>query len=381
MGYKWNPITERLERVTGAGSFNAISVITDGELNWGTNLSASIVKVPFAFFKSTSSTWPTGADGALSINGTVVTLLAGSVKDYSSISIINNGELRIINNLSGGNGGNDPTIIGCSGNCTINTGGQITLRRNALRSTDSGPGNFSYSVSTPAGAAIPTVSYQISHSGEGGGGGNGLASGGSDSAGYWGHGGGGGGLDDGGSPTSYVSGWGISGDGGDNSIGSGRTGGISAYDYGFSYEGNPGAQAESGDPCMGGGGSGGTRGLFGGCLYLQVAGTISVSGTVFYAGGDGGGNGGPGGPAGTEALTLDAYGGGGGGGGNGGSGGKIIIRYKLGTVNAGNCSVAGGIGGLGGIGGYANGLLTANAGIDGSPGTDGNNGSTDIATY
>jgi hypothetical protein len=333
----------------------------------------------FASGAPAPAVWPFGTDGALVIDNTVVNLVAGSTKDYSSITIINNGQLRIVYNLATPNGGNIPTIIGCSGNCTINTGGTITANQNALDLSDDTPDSYPYSNTPPAGAVVSPVTYNAVL-GEGGiGGPSGLGGGGSSA--FQGHGGGGGGLDPGDDSLSSPN-WGTSGAGGQNSD-SIVAPGVSPIISGFSQFGNMGELADYtgfGGDAAGGGGSGGTRGLNGGCVYLQVKGTLSVSGVVFQALGSNGGSGGGGGDALTEPGSM-ANGGGGGGGGAAGNGGKWIIRYKLGSANAGNCNVSGGTAGPGGPQGFAAG---GDSNVDGNPGSDGAPGiagTTDIASY
>lgn len=316
---------------------------------------------------SSGVSWPFGTDGALSINGTVTTLLAGSIKDYSSISIINGGELQIINSLGTGNGGNVPTIIGCKGNATINTGGKITANQNALPANTSAPTAYFYSENSPSGAAVTPITYttNLRSGGEGGASGGGMGGGASIA---YGHGGGGGGNAAGGEPVDDSL-WGISGRGGaDSSAVSANP--ITAFPSSFSTNGNDGSGVT--DPAAtGGGGSGGTRGLAGGCFYLQVAGTLTVSGVVFEAKGAAGGAGGNGGD------SSAGFGAGGGAGAPGGDGGKIYIRYKAGTASAANCDVTGGTGGGQGAGGTG----TIMSGNSSTPVDNSVNGTTSIASY
>ncbi len=323
-----------------------------------------------------------GADGALSLNGTTDYIDAGDVKRYSSISIINNGEL-VIRGYSLGfytNDGTSPTAIGCAGNCTINTGGKITVKQNALALDDFG-GPHTYSLSLPADAAIPTASFSITQNagGYGGESNGGGGIGGFDYA-NTGHGSGAGGVTNG-ANADTIDPWGVSGAGGDGTAYGLGGGGLNVLGSGFSMNGLDGTGGEtSGENSYGGGGSGGTRGASGGCVYLQVAGTLSVSGVVIDASGSNGGDGGIGGAASSDGYY--ASGGGGGGGGAGGSGGKVIVRYKLGSFASGNCNVAGGTGGAGGAPGE--GFDTgggASFGYNGNTGDNGNAGSTDIATY
>ena len=337
-------------------------------------------------WKRQAGGWPRGADGALSIDGTTVKILAGDIKDYSSISIINGGVLEICNGpVYDGrdltlNNGSTPTIIGCSGNCTINTGGMIRAIYNALSDTQLGVGAQTYSKTAP-GAVVNPVQFSIGVrlGGPGGRSGDAFADRGSD-IGTRGHGGGGGGNTDG-ANTSGANSWFYSGYGGDSFGGFSGGSQLSAYTDGFGVAGGAGgADNNEGPPySVGAGGSGGTRGYNGGCFYLQVAGTLSVTGTTFVANGSAGGAGGAGGDA-TDA-TSDGYGGGGGGGGSGGSGGKVFIRYKSGSAAAGNVNVTGGSGGAGGAAGLASSPGFAFDGDVGAAGVVGSAGSSDIATY
>lgn len=332
-----------------------------------------------------AASWPSGADGALSIDGTVVTLLAGSTKDYSSISIINSGELRIINDLTISNGGETPTIIGCSGNCTINTGGKITANRNAfaINTPDQFPTTHTYSLAAPSGSQVATPSFTTFFAAGGTGGVNGYF--GPDPADIYGHGGGGCGWGAAYSPQDDSL-WGIAGGGTADSVSGLDTDVITAYPTHFGETGAAGTGVnvnENISTVFGGGGSGGTRGLAGGCFYLQVAGTISVSGVVFEATGQDGGDGGDGGDAHNAGLT-EVIGGGGGGGGAGGNGGKIIIRYHAGSSSSANCAITCGSPGLGGIGGTATSDFDpgqAQDGSDGDAASVASDGSTDIASY
>ena len=332
--------------------------------------------------------WPNGSDGALSLNGTTLTIAAGSVKDYSSISIINNGHLRIVDGPPLGgtlatNDGTQPTIIGCAGNCTINTGGKITALNCGLGEFDYGAVSYQYNFSKvpPAGAVVTPISFTATMypGGEGGSCDYGSIPG-ADAIGC-GQGGGGAGYGDGGE-TSVDIGWGKSGSGTESSTDANVAGGLNPFDVGFGYGGEAGTGGETaGVDSIGGGGSGGVRGYCGGCIYLQVGGTLSVSGSVIHAYGSSGGVGGNGGPAATTDGAT-AYGGGGGAGASGGSGGKVIVRYRSGSILSTNINVLGGPSGSGGEGGLADSPGGgAIAGGQGSAGTNGPNGSVDLATY
>jgi hypothetical protein len=343
------------------------------------------MQIPFSFWKVLPPGWPTGADGALSINGTTVNINAGDVKDYSSISIINNGILNVRGYASlgfGTNNGTAVTIIGCSGNFTVNTGGVIRLIEDACGPSDVVSGS-SYNATSPAGAVVTTPSYTAHIASGGTGGTSGIWPFPGSDAGGVGHGGGGSGYDSGGNSSSGT--WGTSGAGSSYGSDGGIFGGPAGHKpnvAGFATTGGGGGYGEAGEGYgegFGGGGAGGVRGRNGGCLYLQVAGTVSVSGVVINASGGNGGGGGAGGGA-NSADYGYGYGGGGGAGGAGGGGGKVIVRYKLGSIVSGNINVAGGSGGPGGAGGTDDGG-GGNHGTAGNPGTNGTNGSTDIATY
>jgi hypothetical protein len=323
-----------------------------------------------------------GADGALSLNGTTAYIDAGDIKRYSSMSIINNGQL-IVRGYSLGfyvNNGSSPTAIGCSGNCTINTGGKIVVKENALEPDDFG-GPHTFNLSLPWDSAVATASYSITQNlgGYGGETNGGGGIGGSDYA-TTGHGSGAGALNNGGNADT-IEDWGVSGYGGDGTAAGLGGGGSWPVSSGFSFTGEFGTGGETGSGIsVGGGGAGGGRGAHGGCLYLQVEGTLSVNGVVIDASGSNGGVGGEGGAA--DTPDDFSFGGGSGGGGAGGSGGKVIVRYKLGAFVSGNCNVAAGVGGVAGNPGIGidNGFGAAD-GLPGGSGSNGNAGSTDIATY
>jgi hypothetical protein len=325
-----------------------------------------------------------GADGPLSINGTTVYINAGDTKRYSSISIINGGSLYVrgFNELGPEtNPGTQPVLIGCSGNCTINTGGTIAAVDNGLLNTDQ-PGYGATYTKTPVpfDCVYGPVSYSV-FGGEGGAGGNNVGyGGGNDTDSFWGHGGGGAGYGNGANTFDDV-GWGQSGQGADS--GTNEFGGSSVGPYynGYSAMGQTGGGGEtSGQDSYGAGGSGGVRGVSGGCIYLQVGGTISVSGVVLLAHGNTGGDGGTGGVAQTD-LPNFSIGGGGGGAGTGGCGGTIIVRYKSGSITSANCDVTAGATGSGGLGGAATGGLGNAPGDPGGTASASSDGLVDIATY
>lgn len=340
------------------------------------------------FFKSPRgpSKWPMGRDGRLYIDGTTVQIVAGVMKDYSSITIINNGVLQIVGVTTLGftdpAQGVTPTLIGCAGDFTINTGGKIEAIENGLDYTNSITGVYSYSRTTYSGVLTGAVVYEstILSGGDGGQSGYGEP-GGNDTDYTTGHGGGGGGKTSG--LNTSVDYWGRSGDGGE-STDAYVTSGKSPYDFGFGVGGDPGYGGEtSGQDSFGGGASGGIRGTCGECVYIQIGGIAKVDGVVIYAQGSDGGGGSDGGFASTSS-GFSQYGGGGSGGGSGGGGGTIIIRYRFGSISSANCDVSGGLGGAGGNGGSYDSGVTGGSNIDGNPGASGSDGvvgTIDIARY
>lgn len=325
-----------------------------------------------------------GADGALSLNGTTAFIDAGDIKRYSSISIINSGEL-IIRGWSyygTSNPGHLPTLIGCRGNCTINTAGKIYVTDNA-----GDPVNYFEDANYSA-ATIPfdCVVSPITYTRFGGFGGAGGETGG---WGTWGgfdggvvvtgHGGGGSGLYNGGDvEISYD--WGASGYGSDGSAGAGAASTVVPEFDGFGASGfiGTGGEVASGIG-VAGGGSGGLRGLSGGALYLQIGGTANIDSGTIVCDGSPGGNGGDGGAA--YSPDDAAYGGGPGGGGAGGGGGYCWIRYKTGTVSLTAVSANGGAGGLTGAVGSGGAGPFPSDGFPAQDGTSGVAGGSDIATY
>lgn len=304
---------------------------------------------PFSFWQTTSTAFPSGKDGALSINGTTVFLAAGSVKDYSSISITNGGSLNITGPSAAW------TILGCSGNFTIDSTSNIVSNTNGIISGTT-------TATTPDGHAL---SYTINVIGIGGGyGGDGYEIPGASNS---GNGGGGGGLAPG-DDASTIKG----GNGGANGTGLVATGAVNFGDMGDdAFDDN-----QVTNPAYGGGGGGGGRGYNGGGLSITVGGTVSLTGSArihVY-----GQEGGPGGAGGSATSNSFSAGGGGGGGGNGGSGGKIDFRWKgVGTNPTPFCVVNGGAAGGGGGGGSGG----DQGGFPGGSGDPGANGSLVLSTY
>lgn len=304
---------------------------------------------------SAPAPWPTGADGALSLNATSLTLPMGSVKNYSSISIINGGYLAI-------DPGTGWTVIGCSGNCTINTGGIIDLRSNQQI------GPATETKTAPDGTSL-SYTYPTNLGGDGG-----PSWSGNGGAGGTKQGGGGGSVGTGSDASGSTSGKG--GDGSGDEEGGGAGGATSdAFIDGFGAFGNNGTSGSGTSGVSGGGaGSGGVGGKNGANLYLKVAGTLTVSGAVILSDGGGGGDGGAG-ATGSDPTGF-GIGGGGGGGGAGGAGGKVVVKYHAGSITSGNISVTGGVGGGAGPGAAGSPLSP----IDGANGADGALGSDGIVT-
>jgi hypothetical protein len=339
------------------------------------------MQIPFSFIKSGADLM-SGADGALSIDGTTVNIDAGDIKRYSSISIINSGILNIrgFSVYGSANTGYLPTIIGCSGNCTINTGGKIQAIDNAGLAADYYDTETYSAPVVPSDSAVNPISYSRSgtYGGDGGEtGGYGTIPGtGAATTPYTGHGGGGAGSTDGGNAT-LTDDWGTSGAGGDSI--NGYPAGSTPEFSGFGVSGSTGFGGEVGNGVsVGGGASGGVRGISGGAIYLQIGGTASIDASTIFANGSAGGDGGIGGPAST--TDDSSFGGGGGGGGAGGSGGYVWIRYKTGTVSGTAINITGGAGGFGGLGGIATGPSPLD-GIVGSDGGNGSSGGSSVATY
>lgn len=311
------------------------------------------------------SEWPFGLSGALVIeSGQIVTIPAGSVRDYSYLRIDSGGKLVV--DAGGGNW----TMIGISGEAIIN--GSIEARNGQHTG-----GSFSTQAPDATGSLLgEPLNYGITQkSGGDGTGGNAVLwySGGcggycsstwtQGGLSYFGNGGGGGGGSgydvpltrggDGENASSNASGAG-------GYAGSpGVAGGSSVTTYGAN-----GINGTSGTTNIysGSGGSGGFRGSHGQGLYLKFKNGATGTGAVSVAGKKGG-NGGTGGAGGGDGNIMGGTGGAGGGG-AGGSGGAIVIRYRDLLSNALNFSAVGGQGGTG-----------ANAG------QSGDNGTISISTY
>lgn len=287
--------------------------------------------------------WPMGTDGALNIVALqTVNLAAGSVKDYSSITILPGGIL----NITGSS--NSPTIIGCLGN--FNNLGTI-------QGIDDGRWGqpLLYSGVAPDSHAIR---YSPSSGNGGNAGGNASYSGGYSN---YGNGGGGGGASNGSAATANGGGNGAAGTG----VAYAGPGGANFSSIGGAG-GGYNSQVING---YGGGGGGASRGQNGQVVYFNVKGNIINAGTMLFKGADAGAYGGSGG------YCTSGYGGGGGGGSAGGFGGYVCFRVHgmgsgtlaAGIIVNGGSQGSGGTGGHGGGGGggYAGGGGTGDLGADG----------------
>ena len=314
--------------------------------------------------------WPYGSDGSLTIiNGQTIQLTAGSIKDYTNLTINTGGILEI----TGSTGAF--TYIGCSGNLVMN--GSIYARESTFTGYIGG--------TAPDGRAL-TYTIAQNAGGTGGNGGNrggGLGGAGGAQSGGHGGGGGGGGAYNG---TGYNGGAGGAG-GSNGAAGAGTSSGAGGASISSSY-GSSGATSQSpfsaytgangGNGANGGGGGGGggyttgaqnyggaggggggSAGLSGKCLYIRVKGNVSGTGTIYINGA----NGGSGGTSRNYNNSMSDNGGGGGGG-AGGSGGCVFLKCN--GTNAGTVNVTT-TGGSGGSGGGS----TANVGAAGANGNAG----------
>lgn len=378
-------------------------------------------------FKGPTNIWPKGADGPLSIlSGQTVVLPCGSTRDYSSITIEAGGTLEV-------GPGNGWTIIGCSGNCTINgkviarggfgaaqTVGGVEVRRSTYTAEAPDKTQLSYSVYHSRGGAqasyvgpFPEDIYTGGAGGDGGGGGGaagdlgqfnrGLAhsptlagtdllpSGKNGVSQRFGT--------DGsiascsGASAGSTNGVGVSitttaGSGSPNTTGRGGNSGKAGGGGGISFVNSTGGSPAGGDSddvqmiagkgsdgflfiLSGLSGSGGGGGRHGQGLFLRVRGSTVGSGSV-DANGCGGGGGGIGfaGESGGGKVGYEATPGGSGGG--GGSGGKIKL-IAANRLDSWTLLANGALGGAGGAGGRDNSTgafaTSGNAGENGEAGT------------
>lgn len=274
--------------------------------------------------------WPSGSGGALVVDG-VETVISSGVHDYSSITVINGGTLRI-------NGSGQWAMIGVKGNLTIDATSSLVYQgvdwysNNSFSATSPDGLNLTYTTNNGAGSnggmvfaglefdgdrPVGPYSGGLAFAGNGGGGASMFQNGGNASATAAGNG-----------STNQMS---QSGGGGATSVG---------------QDGSPGDDSSATTPqfAVGCGGGGGFRGGAGGGIYLKVLGQFSNSGSISVAGLDGG----IGGKGGDGSDDPGAFGGGAGGCGGGGGGGKVVIRYGTAVGNPSlNINFSGGFGGSG----------------------------------
>jgi hypothetical protein len=269
-----------------------------------------------------------------------VNLIQGRTYDFSSITLGNNATVTLIEDGGGSIHANAWTIIGCSGNWALSTGASFEFYVADGVNADDDSSPLSITAVAPDGTLLSYSPDAVM-------GGSGQDSGAPRPGGLQGFGNGGGGGGTGGT----------SGLGGDGTYElSGFGGGLGGAD-GVEPYGNTGNFAASATN----GGSGGSRGYSGSCLYLNIRGSRSFSGTSnMNAPGQVGGDGGNGNTT-----------GGGGGGGGGGFGGKIVIKNPSGTLPFGSADVTGALGGVGGQG---------NLGFFGDDGIQGQDGSIVLIT-
>lgn len=321
-----------------------------------------------------SSPLRTGEDGTLTVApGETVTITAGDIKKYASVTVSTGGTLQIAK-------GAVWTQIGVQNDLTVN--GTIVCE---------GVEGSSQTISTTA-LDGRSLSHTITQN-LGGSGGNTPAwtdgcgigvsgrSGGAQNDGFGGGGASGGasffcgpvaGVDGAAGQASASSGGGVSGGNGGayNTAGGNGGTGSGVGSSGTGGGGAGGGNAGSGG-IGGGGGGGGGKGRHGGLLYLSVGGNIVGSGTINCAGKNGG-NGGNG----STGASTQHQGGSGGGGAAGGDGGHVVVAQPSGA-NSVPVSVTGGTKGTGGTG--ATGDVSGGGPATGGNGSDGQNG--DAGTY
>jgi len=261
----------------------------------------------------------TGADGALTITSGATNIdLAGAThvtKNYSSISITGTGSLTFTNPADSG------TVITlkCSGAVTITSSASPTID---LRSLGGIPGDGSVTNLTNGVAGAAGNCNMLFSTGAGGAGaGNAttIATAGARVGVFYAT-----------IPKTIIFGCGAGGGGGGKGNGgsaSGGGGGASINTNGTSFVGAINVDAN---------GANGGRGA--GCIYIECAGALNITGIINASG-----------AAGSSA-------GGTGAGGGGGGGGSVIILYGSLTDNSGTYTVTGGSAGTGEVNGGAGGL-------------------------
>jgi hypothetical protein len=310
-----------------------------------------------------SATWPSGADGNLTVNnGDIVSFAPGTVKNYNNITINAGGKILVTD-------GPGWLILGCSGTFVHN--GIIR----GILGTDFG----TFTATAPDGTAL---SYSNLDSGTtAGAGGDGDAGTGGPPDGNWAGGGAGNGDGQPGDHFSAIGGQGAEGFDQTGVIPGPYGAGGLAGSNGWDLPGDDALNANGAGVVLvvyGPGGGGGGAGHHGQGIYIKAANGITGSGTITTSGQPGklGGRGGN-----AINASQDCIGGSGGGGGKGGNGGKVVIRYKT-TLGSITITAGAGSAGAGGDPGIASGGSSSN--IDGHPGNAGvigTAGVVDTATY
>ena len=327
--------------------------------------------------------WPYGLLGDLTVGAGITTELpGGEIYDYDNVTVAATGILRFTGDTTAWTRLGVKTNITVAG--TIECKGSTAVGVNAIITPD----NISVTntITQKNGGAAGIGGWPFS-----------LGVGGAAGAQSAGKGGGGGG---GGSYTAahYASTGGAGGSGTIGSDGTG-TGAGTGGALGATTVGSNGAVALGGNGGKGdsggggggdalgvkvgggGGGGGGNKGTHGKNLYIRCGGTFDgTDGTITVEGSNGvaGGNGGNG------DAALGGAAGGGGGGGAGGSAGKLVIRLANAPWSGGDVAptmtVTGGGAGAGGTKGVGF-VHGTNPPADGSAGTAGDAGSTDVLIY
>lgn len=214
-----------------------------------------------------------GSDGALTISSGTTSLTRGRVYEYSSISITGTAKIA----ATGGNV-EDPIIVKCSGNCTINVAGTaIDLKGAGLTGGAAANAGTSFSGFLRGGSAGAT---------------NNSGAGGAGAGGHGADGGGTGGKLSVGANLLRIAIPGAGGGGGDSGGSGGAAGGDGGGAIFLEIAGNltitSGTIDVRGDDGLGPGQENGGGGGGGGSAVIICAGTISDSGTWSISGGAGG---------------------------------------------------------------------------------------------
>lgn len=272
----------------------------------------------------------TGADGALTSTSSPTNIDLGSaalvVKNYSSISITSTGQVTFTNPHANGT----TIILKCSGSCTITTSTSPAIDASGMGASGGGGGGASTNVGSGGGGGASIITNGTTGV-AGSGGSNSVA--GNKGIGIY--------SCTGGTATSGAT----PGAGGtaynvDYSLSTSRYGKFFVLVPGAGGSGGGGGQTSS---------TGGTGGRGGAALYLEVAGSYNVTGTISVAGKIGG----------TETGSFS-------GGGGGGGGGTLVVIYGTLTTDSGTYTVSGGAGrnatsgANGGAGGIGSSLVSLN---------------------